>query len=57
MEKLLFALVVSVCPAHEICRDIVYEVYDTQQECEKVIFENRLFNGNCYPVDAIIHQQ
>ncbi|MDA5482143.1 DUF1482 family protein [Yersinia intermedia] len=57
MEQLLFALVVSVCPAHEVCKDVIYEVYDTRQECEKVVFEKRILNGNCYPVEEIIHSK
>ncbi|MCB5312119.1 DUF1482 family protein [Yersinia intermedia] len=57
MEQLLFALVVSVCPAHEVCKDVIYEVYDTRQECEKEVFEKRIFNGNCYPVEKIIHSK
>ncbi|WP_145603105.1 DUF1482 family protein [Yersinia intermedia] len=57
MEQLLFALVVSVCPVHEVCKDVIYEVYDTRQECEKVVFEKRIFNGNCYPVEEIIHSK
>ena len=54
MQQLLFALVVTICPAHEPCADVVYEVYDSKQECEHVIFERRIFTGNCYEVDSII---
>ncbi|HFK4650122.1 TPA: DUF1482 family protein [Serratia marcescens] len=57
MQQLLFALVVSVCPAHEICKDVVYEVYESKQACDDAIFENRIFNGNCYEVEAKIHQK
>jgi len=57
MQQLLFALVVTVCPAHETCKDVIYEVYDSKQECESVIYERRIFNSNCYEVESIIHQK
>ncbi|WP_099707663.1 MULTISPECIES: DUF1482 family protein [unclassified Erwinia] len=57
MQQLLFALVVTVCPAHETCKDVIYEIYDSKQECENVIYERRIFNGNCYEVESIIHQK
>lgn len=57
MQQLLFALVVTVCPAHEICKDVVYEIYESKRECETVIYERRIFNGNCYEVEGIIHQK
>lgn len=57
MQQLLFALVVTVCPAHETCKDVVYEIYESKRECETVIYERRVFNGNCYEVESIINQK
>lgn len=57
MQQLLFALVVTVCPANETCKDVIYEIYDSKQECESIIYERRIFNGNCYEVESIIHQK
>lgn len=56
MHPLLFALVIAHCPVHQECVDVVYDVYDSKQECEKVIFDNRIINGNCYVVEAIKHK-
>ncbi|THD51858.1 DUF1482 family protein [Enterobacteriaceae bacterium ML5] len=53
MHQLLFALVATICPAHQNCYEAIYEIYESKQECEKVIFEKRIFNGNCYEVEAI----
>ncbi|WP_208951688.1 DUF1482 family protein [Rahnella sp. ChDrAdgB13] len=55
MHQLLFALVVMSCSAHQECTDVIYDVYDSKQECEKVIFDKRIVNGNCYEVEAIQH--
>lgn len=57
MHQLLFALVATICPAHQTCFDAVYDVYDTKQKCEKVISDKRIFNGNCYEVEAIQHRE
>lgn len=51
----LFALVLTICSSSTNCSDVVKGVYDTQAECEQVIYEERYFNGNCYPVEKIIH--
>lgn len=57
MQQLLVALVLTVCPVHETCKDAVYEIYESKQECEAVIYEKRIFNGSCYEVENIIHQK
>ncbi|MDI3359738.1 DUF1482 family protein [Lelliottia sp. V89_10] len=52
----LFALVLTICSSNSTdCTDVVKEVYDTQAQCEQVIYEERYFNANCYPVEKIIH--
>ena len=50
----LFALVLTICSNSINCSEIVEEVYDTQAQCEQVIYEQRYFNGNCYPVEKIV---
>lgn len=56
MHDLMFALVISLCPAHGECKDGVVDVYDTKQECI-IDRNNRHINGECYEVTGIIHQQ
>lgn len=50
----LFALVLTICSSSINCTDVVKEVYDTQAQCEQVIYEERLFTANCYPVEKIV---
>jgi len=57
MQQLLIALVITICPNSESCSDIIFDIYNTEQECELVIFEKRIFNGSCYEVESIIHQK
>ncbi|WP_139356351.1 DUF1482 family protein [Izhakiella australiensis] len=57
MQQLLFALVVYTCPVHETCKDAIYETYESKEECETVIYEMRIFNGNCYEVESVIHKE
>ncbi|HDR2353316.1 TPA: DUF1482 family protein [Enterobacter roggenkampii] len=51
----LFALVLTICSSTTNCTNVVKEVYDTQAQCEKIIYEERYFNGNCFPVEKIVH--
>lgn len=51
----LFALVLTICSSGTNCTDVVKGVYDTKSQCEQVIYEQRYFNGSCYPVEKIIH--
>lgn len=51
----LFALVLTICSGSNECADVIKGVYDTQSQCEQVIFEERYFNANCYPVEGILH--
>ncbi|SAF45874.1 DUF1482 family protein [Enterobacter kobei] len=53
----LFALVLTICSSSIECTEVVKEVYDTQAECNQVIYEERYFNANCYPVEKIIHAE
>lgn len=52
----LYALVISILAADGSNIDVVKGVYDTQQECNHVIYEERIFNGACYPIEKIVHQ-
>lgn len=52
----LFALVLTICSTSSTeCTDVVKEVYETEARCNQEIFDKRYFNGNCYPVEKIIH--
>ncbi|UAN38015.1 DUF1482 family protein [Enterobacter asburiae] len=51
-----WALVVAILMADGSSVDVVKKVYDTQQECNHVIYEERIFNGACYPVEKIVRQ-
>lgn len=51
----LFALVLTICSGSNNCTDVVKDVYDTQAQCEQVMYEERYFNANCYPVEKIVH--
>lgn len=51
----LFALVLTICSSTTECTNVVKDVYDTQAQCEQIIYEERYFNGNCYPVEKIVH--
>lgn len=51
----LFALVLTICSANNNCTDAVKDIYDTQTQCEQVIYEEYYFNANCYPVEKIVH--
>lgn len=51
----LFALVLTICSSSTECTDVVKDVYDSQAECEQVIYEERYFNGNCFPVEKSVH--
>ena len=51
----LFALVLSLLTAEGNSIDVIKDVYTTLDECNQVIFDERLFNGSCYPIDKIIH--
>ncbi|HDC4620406.1 MULTISPECIES: DUF1482 family protein [Enterobacter] len=52
----LFALVLTICSSSIDCTEVVKEVYDSQAECNQAIYEERLFNGACYPVEKIVRQ-
>lgn len=51
----VFALVLSLLTAEGNNIDVIKDVYTTLDECNQVIFDERLFNGSCHPIDKIIH--
>lgn len=52
----LYALVLMTCLNSIECKEVVLEIYDTQAECSQVIYNERIFNAACYPVEKIVHQ-
>jgi hypothetical protein len=50
----LFALVLTICSANSDCTDVIKGVYDTQAECQQVIFEERYFNAECREAEAVL---
>ncbi|WP_410173230.1 DUF1482 family protein [Enterobacter cloacae] len=51
----LFALVLTICSSTTNCSQVVKEIYDTEAQCNQVIYEHRYFNGDCFEVEKIIH--
>lgn len=50
----LFALVLTICSSNTDCVDVIKGVYDTKSECELIIYQERYFNAECYPSDAVL---
>lgn len=51
-----WALVVILLASDGKSIEVVKGVYDSRGECNQVIFEERIFNGSCYPVEKIVRQ-
>lgn len=51
-----WALVITLLAADGSRVDVVKDIFETKEKCNQVIFEERVFNGACYQVDKIIHQ-
>lgn len=52
----LFALVLTIGMTNGDFQDVVLGVYDNQQQCEAAAVEQQV-NGECYPVDGIVHAE
>lgn len=50
----LFALVLTICSNTTDCTDVIKGVYNTKSECEFIIYQERYFNAECYPSDAVL---
>jgi hypothetical protein len=57
MTAAMWALVLTQVLSNGQHTDVVIDVFDSQAQCEKVIYEQRYFNGNCYPVEKIIPRE
>ncbi|OAT26694.1 hypothetical protein M976_02855 [Buttiauxella ferragutiae ATCC 51602] len=54
----LFTLAVAACSPSDInCEDGVLTVFTSEKACEEVIFEERLFNAQCIPINGVARQQ
>lgn len=51
-----FVLVLTLCSSSTDCTEAVKEVYDSQAQCDQAIYEERIFNANCYLVQADFHE-
>ncbi|WP_442787941.1 DUF1482 family protein [Lelliottia sp. SL45] len=49
-------MVITLLAADGSRVDVVKDIFETKEKCNQVIFEERVFNGACYQVDKIIHQ-
>lgn len=53
----LFYLTTSACsPVNDACEEAVLTIHTSQEVCELVILEERIFNGQCLPVEGIARQ-
>ncbi len=50
----MFALVLFVCYLDGGCDDTGVDVFNTEQHCLKVMDEQRMRHGGCYPVEDFI---
>lgn len=51
-----FALVLSLLTADGNRIEVIKDVFPTIGECNQYIFEERIFNGACIPVDKVINK-
>lgn len=51
-----FALALTICFNSNDCTEAIKDVYATQSQCDQAIYEERLFNANCYKVDSDFHE-
>lgn len=50
----LFTLVVSACsPVNDSCEDGVNSIQPSQEICEQIIADQRLFSAECKPVEGV----
>lgn len=54
----LFYLSISACsPVTAECTDGMKEIYSSLQECERVIYEEKMLSAECKPVEGVAHQK
>lgn len=47
-----FALALTICFNSTDCTEAIKDVYATQIQCDQAIYEERLFNANCFKVES-----
>lgn len=53
----LFVLAVYSCHISGACDYEAYKIYDSKADCEQAIYDERIINGDCFPVDGIIRRE
>ncbi|WP_418936633.1 DUF1482 family protein [Leclercia adecarboxylata] len=48
-------LALTLCFSSTDCTEAIKDVYATQSQCDQAIYEERLFNANCYKIDSDFH--
>lgn len=50
----MFALVIFVCYLGGGCEDLMVDVYDSETQCLRALDEQRIRNGDCFPIEEFI---
>ncbi len=51
-----FALALTICFNSTDCTEAIKDVYAMQIQCDQAIYEERLFNANCFKVESDFHE-
>lgn len=51
-----FVLALTICFNSTDCTEAIKDVYASQAQCDQAIYEERIFNANCYIVHAGFHE-
>lgn len=49
-----FMLIVALLTPDNNVTEVILDVYQSSGECNRVIYEERIFNGSCQPVNRKI---
>lgn len=51
-----FALALTICFNSTDCTEAIKDVYASEAQCNQAIYEERIFNANCYLVQPDFHE-
>ncbi len=51
-----FALALTICFNGTDCTEAIKDVYASEAQCNQAIYEERIFNANCYLVQPDFHE-
>lgn len=52
-----FALALTICFNSTDCTEAIKDVYATQIQCDQAIYEERIFNANCFKIESDFHEE